>query len=67
MRLAVVGVYRLWIGSAWIVRKTHSVSRAEFHANARTGSPQLLQRGGARQVRARKAESDLSRDGGLLY
>jgi hypothetical protein len=49
------------------VRNTRSTPGAEFHPQARTGRPQLLPRGGALQLRARKAEIDLSRDGGLLY
>jgi hypothetical protein len=49
------------------VRKTPAAPGAEFHPQARTGHPQLLPRGGALQLRAYKAEFDLSRDGGLLY
>jgi hypothetical protein len=60
-------VYRLWICFARIVRKTPFAALAGFHPIARTGHPQLLPREFGRQVRARKAEFDLSRDGGLLY
>ena len=64
---AVACVYSLWISSARNVRNTRGAALAEIAPQAPTRNPQLLQRERAPQVGVRKAESGLSRAGGLLY